>query len=117
MKRRDAEAVKKQLSHLIQGVSPQVRTNVQMMYGARNWAGNVQGVSTDILLISNIGLAEADPVLSKSRFFEQGYCRVPLHFRIGSDHQVRTSLKQAKRNVEAETGSTSGHDTDLPLYK
>ena len=26
----------------------------------------------DILLISNIGLAEADPVLSKSRFFEQG---------------------------------------------
>ena len=54
----DAEAVKKQLSHLIQGVSPQVRTNVQMMYGARNWAGNVQGVSTDILLISNWTVAE-----------------------------------------------------------
>ena len=54
----DAEAVKKQLSHLIQGVSPQVRTNVQMMYGAKNWAGNVQGVSTDILLISNWTVAE-----------------------------------------------------------
>ena len=49
----DAEAVKKELSHLVQGVSPQVRTSVQMMYGAKNWSGNVQGVSTDILLISN----------------------------------------------------------------
>ena len=54
----DAEAVKRQLSHLVQGVSPQVRTNVQMMYGAKNWAGNVQGVSTDILLISNWTVAE-----------------------------------------------------------
>ena len=54
----DAEAVKKQLSHLVQGVSPQVRANVQMMYGAKNWAGNVQGVSTDILLISNWTVTE-----------------------------------------------------------
>lgn len=49
----DAEAVKRELSHLVQGVSPQVRTSVQMVYAAKNWAGNVQGVSTDILLISN----------------------------------------------------------------
>ena len=49
----DAEAVKRELPHLIQGVSPQVRTSVQMMYGAKNWSGNVQGVSTDILFISN----------------------------------------------------------------
>ena len=49
----DAEAVKRELSHLVQGVSPQVRTTVQMMYAAKNWAGNVQGVSTDILTISN----------------------------------------------------------------
>ncbi len=49
----DAEAVKKQLSHLVQGVSPSVRANVQMMYGSKNWSGNVQGVSTDITLISN----------------------------------------------------------------
>ncbi len=49
----DAEAVKKELSHLVQGVSPQVRTSVQMMYAAKNWSGNVQGVSTDILTISN----------------------------------------------------------------
>ncbi len=49
----DAEAVKRELPHLVQGVSPQVRTSVQMMYAAKNWSGNVQGVSTDILLISN----------------------------------------------------------------
>ncbi len=49
----DAEAVKRELSHLVQGVSPQVRASVQMMYGSKNWSGNVQGVSTDITLISN----------------------------------------------------------------
>ena len=58
----DAEAVKRELSHLIQGVSPQVRTGVQMMYSSKNWAGNVQGVSPDILLISNW-------VVSEGRFF------------------------------------------------
>ena len=49
----DAEAVKRELSHLVQGVSPQVRTTVQMMYAAKNWSGNVQGVSPDVLTISN----------------------------------------------------------------
>lgn len=49
----DAEAVKRELPHLVQGVSPQVRTNVQMMYAAKNWSGNVQGVSTDILAVGN----------------------------------------------------------------
>ena len=53
MTAKDAEAIKKELAHLIQGVSPQVRTSVQMMCGAKNWAGNVQGVSTDVLLTSN----------------------------------------------------------------
>jgi len=49
----DAEAIKSELGHLVQGVSPQVRTTVQMMYGSKNWAGNVQGVSPDVLTISN----------------------------------------------------------------
>ena len=49
----DAEAIQRELGHLVQGVSPQVRTTVQMMYGAKNWAGNVQGVSTDVLTINN----------------------------------------------------------------
>ncbi len=54
----DAEAVKRELPHLIQGVSPLVRANVQMMYAAKNWAGNVQGVSPDVLLISNWSVRE-----------------------------------------------------------
>jgi putative ABC transport system permease protein len=54
----DAEAIKRELGHLIQGVSPQVRTGAQMMYGARNWSGNVQGVSTDILTINNWAVDE-----------------------------------------------------------
>ena len=49
----DAEAIKKELGHLVQGVSPQVRTSAQVMYAAKNWSTSVQGVSTDILLISN----------------------------------------------------------------
>ena len=48
----DAEAVKRELAGLVKGVSPQIRTTVQMMYGAKNWSGNVQGVATDIQQIS-----------------------------------------------------------------
>ncbi len=60
----DAEAIKKELSHLVQGVSPSVRSTVQMMYGAKNWSGNVQGCSTDITLISNW-------TVSEGRFFSE----------------------------------------------
>ena len=49
----DAEAIKKELAYLIKGISPSVRASVQMVYGAKNWSGNVQGVSTDITQISN----------------------------------------------------------------
>ena len=65
----DAEAVKKELGHLVQGVSPSVRTTVQMMYQARNWSGNVQGVSTDILFISNW-------VVADGRFFTEDETRL-----------------------------------------
>ena len=66
----DAEAVKKELSHLVKGVSPNVRASVQMMYGAKNWAGNVQGVSTDVTMINNWSVSDG-------RFFtddEQARC-------------------------------------------
>jgi putative ABC transport system permease protein len=49
----DAEAVKRELSHLVQGVSPSVRATAQMMYAAKNWSGSIQGVAPDVLLISN----------------------------------------------------------------
>ena len=55
---RDAEAVKRELGHFVKAVSPQVRTAVQMMYSSKNWSGNVQGVSTDILVVSNWSVAD-----------------------------------------------------------
>ena len=54
----DAEAIKRELGHLVQGVSPHVNTGAQMMYGAKNWSGNVRGVSTDVLTINNWTVAE-----------------------------------------------------------
>ena len=65
----DAEAVKKELSHLVQGVSPSVRATVQMMYAAKNWSGNVQGVSPDVVLISNW-------TVSDGRFFTEEETRM-----------------------------------------
>ncbi len=65
----DAEAVKRELSHLVKGVSPQVRTMVQMMYGSKNWSGNVQGVSTDVIDISNWTVTDG-------RFFTEDETRI-----------------------------------------
>ena len=54
----DAEAVKRELSHLVQGVSPSVRATVRMMYASKNWSSNIQGVSSDVLFISNWTVGE-----------------------------------------------------------
>lgn len=54
----DAEAIKRELPHLVQGVSPVVRTTAQVIYAAKNWSTSVQGVSTDILTISNWNISE-----------------------------------------------------------
>ena len=64
MTARDAEAIKRELGHLVKGVSPTVRTSVQMMYRSKNWLGNVQGVSTDIPMIGNW-------VVDEGRFFTE----------------------------------------------
>ena len=47
----DGIAIKKELSHLVQAVSPMVRANMQMIRQDRNWSSSVQGVSTDYTLI------------------------------------------------------------------
>ena len=49
----DAEAIKRELSHLVKGVSPGVNANCQMMYGARNWSGRVSGVGCEVTSINN----------------------------------------------------------------
>ena len=65
----DAEAVKRELPHLVQGVSPHVRAGVQMMYASKNWSSNIQGVSPDVLLISNWTMKEG-------RFFTEEETRL-----------------------------------------
>ena len=54
----DAEAIKRELPHLVKGVSPSVRTQAQAMYAANNWSTSVQGVSTDVTTISNWTVTE-----------------------------------------------------------
>ncbi len=60
----DAKAVKKELAHLVQAVSPMVRTSLQMIRQDRNWSSSVQGVSTDYPLIRGWEVEEG-------RFFDE----------------------------------------------
>jgi putative ABC transport system permease protein len=60
----DALAIKRELSHLVQGVSPSVNATAQMIYQDKNWSGRVSGVSTDMPMIRNWEVAEG-------RFFSE----------------------------------------------
>ena len=60
----DAEAIKRELAHLVKGVSPGVNANCQMMYGSRNWSGRVSGVGCDVTSINNW-------TVSDGRFFTE----------------------------------------------
>ena len=69
----DARAVKRELSHLVAGVSPTVNVTCQMIYQGKNWQSRVSGVSTDMPSIRNWEVGEG-------RFFtedeERTYQRV-----------------------------------------
>ncbi len=69
----DARAVKRELSHLVAGVSPTVNVTCQMIYQGKNWQSRVSGVSTDMPAIRNWEVGEG-------RFFtedeERTYQRV-----------------------------------------
>jgi len=54
----DAKAVKRELGHLVQGVSPSVNVNVQMIRQDKNWMGRISGVSSDMPAIRNWDVAE-----------------------------------------------------------
>ena len=60
----DAKAVKRELGHLVQSVSPSVNVNVQMIRQDKNWMGRVTGVSSDMPEIRNWEVAEG-------RFFSE----------------------------------------------
>ena len=54
----DARAVKRELSHLVAGVSPTVNVTCQMIYQGKNWQSRVSGVSTDMPAIRNWEVGE-----------------------------------------------------------
>ena len=60
----DAKAIRRELSHLVQGVSPTVNASAQMIYQDKNWLGRVSGVSTDMPFIRNWEIGEG-------RFFSE----------------------------------------------
>ena len=69
----DAEAIRKELGHLIKYVSPAVNVSSQLIYHNKNWNSRVSGVSCDMPDIRNWQVADG-------RFFteeeERGYARV-----------------------------------------
>ena len=69
----DAEAIKKELGHLVRYVSPAVNVNSQLVHQNKNWSCRVSGVSCDMPEIRNWQVGEG-------RFFtedeERSYARV-----------------------------------------
>ncbi len=49
----DAQAIKRELSHLVSAVSPTVNVTCQIIAQGRNWQSRVSGVSTDMPSIRN----------------------------------------------------------------
>jgi len=69
----DAEAIKRELGHLVSSVSPAINVNSQLVRENRNWSSRVSGVSCDMPEIRNWQVEEG-------RFFEESeqrsYARV-----------------------------------------
>ena len=65
----DAEAIKRELGHLVASVSPAVNVSSQIIRENRNWNTRVSGVSYDMPEIRNWDIGEG-------RFFEEGEQRV-----------------------------------------
>ena len=69
----DAEAIKRELGHLVSSVSPAINVNAQLVRENKNWSSRVSGVSSDMPEIRNWTVADG-------RFFEESeqrsYARV-----------------------------------------
>ena len=64
----DAEAVRRELGHIVSGVSPAVNVSCQLIRDNRNWNCRVSGVSADMPEIRNWNVADG-------RFFEESEVR------------------------------------------
>ena len=56
----DGFAIRRELSHLVQAVTPEVRTQMQVVYAEKNWNTTVYGCSTEFSTIRNWEVAEGD---------------------------------------------------------
>ena len=56
----DGLAIRRELSHLVQAVTPEVRTQMQVVYAEKNWSTTVYGCSTEFSTIRNWEVAEGD---------------------------------------------------------
>ena len=54
----DGFAIRRELSHLVQAVTPEVRTQMQVVYAEKNWSTTVYGCSTEFSTIRNWEVAE-----------------------------------------------------------
>lgn len=49
----DAFAIKREVGHYVQAVSPMVRSSAQVIYQENNWATSIQGISDDFQTVRN----------------------------------------------------------------
>ena len=56
----DGRAIRRELAHLVQAESPEVRTQMQVVYADKNWNTTIYGCSTEFLIIRNWDMAAGD---------------------------------------------------------
>ena len=56
----DGIAIRRELAHLVQGESPEVRTQMQVIFADKNWNTTVYGCSTEFPVIRNWQIIEGD---------------------------------------------------------
>jgi putative ABC transport system permease protein len=56
----DGRAIRRELAHLVQASSPEVRTQMQVVFGEKNWNTTIYGCSTEFLIIRNWNLEDGD---------------------------------------------------------
>ena len=91
----DAEAIKKELSHLVEYVSPAVNVSAQLIRQNRNWNCRISGTSADLPEVRNWQIGEG-------RFFSEEEVKSSERVCvIGTT--VRDNLFEAYENVVGET--------------
>ena len=56
----DGIAIRRELAHLVKAESPEVRTQMQVVCGDKNWNTTIYGCSTEFLVIRNWDMASGD---------------------------------------------------------